>query len=128
MSEQDNLKLVQSIMEDYVKGNVQPPSEELLAEDAEWILSGSIDDPVAGRYHGRENIKQAFAMHNQIVEAEADWCTVKDYIVQGDKVVAYGNEKIRLKPSNRVVECSFVYVITVREGKIVQWHSMYGYP
>lgn len=125
MTEENNLKIIQSIIEEYKKGHPQAPPEEYLAEDAEWILSGSIDDPMIGRYRGRKQIEQMFAKFNETIEGERH--SPKEYIAQGDKVVVCGDEKIRFKYTGRSVECNFIYVYTLRDGKIVQFRAMYGY-
>nr|WP_242057048.1 nuclear transport factor 2 family protein [Planktothrix sp. FACHB-1355] len=97
-----------------------------MAKDIEWIVSGSIDDPLTGRYVGIEQVEQLFAIFNHIVDGGRH--ETKEYIVQGDKVVVCGEERIQFKNNGRNVQSSFVYVITLREGKIVQWRVIYGYP
>ncbi|MCL1472347.1 nuclear transport factor 2 family protein [Argonema antarcticum] len=126
MTEEENLKIVQTIVENYEKGTALTPSKEYLAEDIEWIVSGSIDDPLTGRYLGCEQVDELFAIFNQIVDGGSH--EAKEYIVQGDKVVVCGEERIQFKNNGRNVQSSFVYVITLREGKIVQWRVIYGYP
>ncbi|MBD2181766.1 nuclear transport factor 2 family protein [Planktothrix sp. FACHB-1355] len=126
MTEEENLKIVQTIVQNYEEGKALTPSEEYLAKDIEWIVSGSIDDPLTGRYVGIEQVEQLFAIFNHIVDGGRH--ETKEYIVQGDKVVVCGEERIQFKNNGRNVQSSFVYVITLREGKIVQWRVIYGYP
>lgn len=126
MTEEENLKIVQTIVQNYEEGKALTPSEEYLAKDIEWIVSGSIDDPLTGRYVGIEQVEQLFAIFNHIVDGGRH--EAKEYIVQGDKVVVCGEERIQFKNNGRNVQSSFVYVITLREGKIVQWRVIYGYP
>ncbi|MFB2970730.1 nuclear transport factor 2 family protein [Aerosakkonema sp. BLCC-F183] len=127
MAEQENLRIVKQIVGEYTEGELPTPPEELLAENVEWIVSGSIDDPFVGHYHGREKVKEVFAKFSELTEVQSGY-KIEDYITQGDKVIVKGHEQLRFKHSGRVVEGSFAYFVTLKDGKIVKFHAIYGSP
>ncbi|MFB2919717.1 nuclear transport factor 2 family protein [Aerosakkonema funiforme] len=125
MTEQ-NISVVQKIFGEFTTGDISGPPQEYLTEDVEWIISGSIDDPFTGRYSGKERVKHLFTHFTSITKS--DGYEITDYITQGDKVVVTGTEKVHFKPSGRSLDGSFVYVITLHEGKIAKFHAIYGSP
>jgi uncharacterized protein len=126
MTEQDNMAIVRRIVEDYKGQSIKQAPLQYLAENIEWLVSGSIDDPFTGRYSGLQQVEHLFATFCEMVTVEK--YNPKEYIAQGDKVVVSGNEAICFKVSNRTVKCTFVYIMTIRDGKIVKWQTVYGYP
>ncbi len=126
MTEQDNMAIVRAIVEDYTAQAIKQAPLQYLAKNIEWTLSGSIDDPLTGKYSGIQQVEHLFATFGDLVKVEE--YEPKEYIAQGDKVVVSGNEAIRFKISNRIVKCTFVYILTIRDGKIVKWQTVYGYP
>jgi len=126
MTEQDNTAIVQAIVEDYTAQAIKQAPLQYLAGNIEWSVSGSIDDPFTGTYSGIQKVEHLFATFCEMLTVEE--YEPKEYIAQGDKVVVSGNEVICFKVSNRTVKCTFVYIITIRDGKIVKWQTVYGYP
>jgi hypothetical protein len=47
----------------------------------------------------------------------------REYIAQGDKVVALGRYSWRVKATGREFSSDFAHVCTVRDGKIVRFHE-----
>jgi ketosteroid isomerase-like protein len=47
----------------------------------------------------------------------------REFVAQGEKVVALGDYAWRVKSTGRVYETDFVHVITLREGKIARFQE-----
>ena len=125
-SEVHCLEIVKNIVNDYVNASIKE-SPINLAPDVEWILSGSIDDPLTGVYHGPEQVKELYAKFNQITKDQIFEPT--EYIVNDNKVVLWGTETITFIPSGHTVKSSFTYIVTLNDkGEVAKWHAMYGYP
>ena len=82
------------------------------------------DVPFAGPRRGTEAVRLFF---DELAEAdELEAFEVNDeFIAQGDKVVARGADRGRVKATGRVWEMKFVHVWTVHGGKLQQVDIFY---
>jgi uncharacterized protein len=120
MSEQENIRLVQQVYDHFKTGNIQALLG-LLSDNVDWELPEIENVPFAGKRMGREKVTDFFATvakNQDFLEFE-----VRDFIAQGDKVVALGHYEWHVKPTGRRFEADFAHVFTAREGKIVAFHE-----
>src|SRR5947209_16685031 len=118
MSEQQNTNLVQRAYENFKSGDIQAVLG-LLSDDVQWQLPGIEGVPFAGKHHGREQVAQFFstlAKAQEVREFEP-----REFVAQGDKVVALGHYAWRVKASGREFESDFAHVFSVREGRIASF-------
>jgi uncharacterized protein len=120
MSEQANLQLVQEGYGDFARGDVQALLEKF-AEDIEWIVPGSEKNPLAGTYKGRSRVGEFFKKLNELTELGL--FEPREFIAQGDKVVALGREEGRVRSTARKFQTDWAMVFTVRDGKIARFHQ-----
>ena len=116
MSEQPNSSIVQQAYDNFKSGDIQS-LVSLMADNVEWQLPDVANIPFAGKRNGRESITQFFASvaDNQ----EALQFEPREFIEQGDKVVALGHYKWRILSTGREYASDFVHIFTVRGGQIV---------
>ncbi len=120
MSEQENTKVVQQAYENFKSGNI-PALLNLISDEIKWQVPEIKNVPFAGKRHGREQTAQFFAI---VAEAqEAQQFEPREYIAQGDKVVALGHYRWRVKATGRVFEADWTHVFTVRGGRIVSFQE-----
>jgi ketosteroid isomerase-like protein len=120
MSEQENTKLVQQAYENFKGENIQALLG-LLSDDVEWQLPETENVPFAGKRRGREQVGQFFATLADAQEAKQ--FEPREFVAQGDKVVALGHYIWRLKATGREYEADWAHVFTVRDGKIAGFHE-----
>jgi len=118
MREQDNVEIVKQSFAAFQRGDIQTVLN-LCTDDIEFRhpMSTAIW-PWAGQHRGRAQLAALAAGFWGVEEFEQ--FEPREFIAQGDKVVALVFERVRIKATGRVVENDFVTVFTLREGKIVQ--------
>jgi len=87
----------------------------LVAEDIEWIIPGE-DWPLAGTHRGRDGVADAFQKASE--EVPFSYPGPLEYVAQGDRVLAIGFAKGKIKATNKAFEDHFVFAITVRDDKL----------
>ena len=115
MGVRDNIKVVQQMYEAFGRGDI-PAILGNLAEGATMDHSGPPDVlPWAGPHRGREGWQQFF----KDLSANLDYLAFepRQYVAQGDKVVALGWWKARAKPTGRTFEAYWSMAWTLKGGK-----------
>ncbi len=118
MSEQQNVKIVQQIYADFGQGNI-PGVLSALADDVVWKQPPAGSSPLAGTYHGRGQVGEWFSKMDEVSEAES--FEPREYIAQGDKVVALGYYRFLSKSTGKSWESNWAMVWTFREGKVADF-------
>lgn len=121
MSEQQNTRIVQDIYAAFGRGDV-PAILDTLADKFEWHHHGPPDIvPWARSRHSREEVAEFFKTLAGAVEVEA--FEPREYVAQGDKVVALGYFRARAKPTGRTFDYHWAMEWTLRNGKVVQYRA-----
>jgi uncharacterized protein len=87
----------------------------LSAEDIEWIIPGQVW-PLAGTHRGHAGLENLLRKANEAVETS--YPKPPEFIAQGDRVLVVGFATGKIKATNRTFEDHWVFVITVRNGKL----------
>lgn len=123
MSEQDNLKVVETLYAAFLKGD-GPGIMALLDENIDWkFVANKEDVPFGGHYRGHEGMMQFFGTVAQTAQPlvfESD-----EMFAAGDKVVSLGHERVRVLANDRIFETEWVHVFTIQNGKIVRLREYY---
>jgi ketosteroid isomerase-like protein len=123
MHEQNSLQIVKDAYSTFKNGDIQSLLN-LMAEDISWFLPGNPEViPFAGRRQGIQQVREFFST----LSANQDFIRFepREFIAQGDKVVALGSYEWRIKSSGRTYGCDFAHVFTVRDGKIGAFQEFY---
>lgn len=120
MSEQENTQVVKQAYDKFRSGDI-PGLLDLFADDIEWELDKSEVVPFSGARHGKDQVAQFFqelgdAQHPLQFEP-------REFIAQGDRVVALGHYAWSVKSTDRVYESDWAEVFTVRNGKIARFRE-----
>jgi ketosteroid isomerase-like protein len=118
MSEHENVEMVKRGYAAFARGDMQTLLN-LFSDDVEFRhpMSTAIW-PWAGNRRGRAQIAEFFAGLAEVEEFEQ--FEAREFIAQGNKVVALVFERFRIKATGRVVDNDYVHVYTLNGGKIVQ--------
>ena len=85
------------------------------AEDIEWIIPGE-EWPLAGTHRGHAGLENLLQKANETLETS--FPEPPEFIAQGDRVIGVGFATGRIKATNKTFEDHWVFVITVRHGKL----------
>ena len=114
MSTQENVQVVKAFFAAMGRGDKQGLLA-LSAEDIEWIIPGE-DWPLAGTHRGHAGLENLLQKANETVETS--YPEPPEFIAQGDRVLVVGSATGRIKATNRTFEDHWVFVITVRNGRL----------
>ena len=120
MSEQENTNLVQLVYENFKSGDISALLN-LLSDDVEWQLPEIENVPFAGKRRGQEQMGQFFA--SLVDTQEVQHFDPREFIAQGDKVVALGHYAWLVKSTGREFGGDFAHVFKVHNGKVVTFHE-----
>ena len=120
MSEQDNVGVVRRAYEDFKTGNIGGVLNSL-AEDVDWRLPEMSGIGFSGPRRGREAVAGFFS--NLAEEQDAVSFEPREFVAQGDKVVALGTYRWRVKKNGREYGGEWAHVFTIRDGKVVSFHE-----
>jgi ketosteroid isomerase-like protein len=119
MGTQENLQVVKDGYAAYGRGDLASLLA-LLAEDVEWIIPGA-GLPLAGTYHGREgaaNFFQKLAAESEVLDFQP-----REFVADGDRVLVFGWERVKVKSTNRTIEVDWIMAFALRNGKIVKFRE-----
>ena len=120
MNKQENTKLVQQVYENFKNGDIKALLN-LLSDNIEWQLPEIENVPFAGKRRGHEEMGQFFA--SLAGTQEVQHFDPREFIAQGDKVVALGHYAWRVRSTGREFGGDFAHVFTVHNGKVVRFHE-----
>jgi ketosteroid isomerase-like protein len=120
MNEQQNARLVQQAYEAFGRGDIQGVLSTL-SEQVEWRTPKPEGVPFGGEYRGRDDVARFFSELNQYEEVTR--FEPREFIAQGEKVVALGTYACNIRSTGRKVESEWVHVFTIREGKVVKFQE-----
>ena len=88
----------------------------LVAEDIEWIIPGK-DWPLAGTRRGHAGLADLLETASKSMETSTE---PREFVAQGDRVLVLGFARGKIKATNKTFEDHFVFVITMRDGKLAK--------
>ena len=115
MNEQENTKIVRQAYDYFKSGNIEAVLG-LISNDVDWRLPKIENMPHSGTRKGITQVTEFFSTLGEVQDAKQ--FEPKEFIAQGDRVVALGHYIWNVKATNREYESDFVHVFTVRDGKI----------
>ncbi|RJF99310.1 nuclear transport factor 2 family protein [Noviherbaspirillum saxi] len=120
MNEQQNTQLVQQAYAKFQAGDI-PGLLEMCADDIEWELDPNDDVPFSGARHGKEAVREFFSTLDQ--SQQPLHFEPREFIAQGDKVVALGHYAWNVKSTDRTFESDWAEIFTIRDGKIARFRE-----
>jgi ketosteroid isomerase-like protein len=120
MSEQDNIRVVREAYENYAAGNIDGVLS-LFAESVEWIQPQVEGISFSGKRSGRGSVADFFA---RMADAQEPLVfEPREYIAQGDRVVALGHYRWRAKATGREWASDWAHVYTIRDGQVIRFQE-----
>jgi uncharacterized protein len=120
MSEQESVAVVRRAYEQFKGGDI-PSLLDSLTEEVDWRLPEIEGVSFSGGRRGRESVGGFFS---QLADSqETVSFEPREFVAQGDKVVALGTYRWRVKKNGREYGGDWAHVFTVRDGKIAGFHE-----
>jgi ketosteroid isomerase-like protein len=120
MSNQDNVGVVRRAYENFKSGNIGGILDSV-TEDVDWRLPEMSGIGFAGRRTGRDAVGGFFS---SLAEGQDSVSfEPREFVAHGDKVVALGDYRWRVKKTGREYGGEWAHVFTVRDGKIAGFHE-----
>jgi ketosteroid isomerase-like protein len=121
MSQQQDLALVQKFYVALKRGAVTGVLNTL-ADDVSWFVPGPQNIiPLVGRREGGRQVAQIIAKLLELQDAEQ--FHVREFVAQGDKVIAFGHYRWRIKSNGQFYESDWAHAFGIRDGKISSFHE-----
>jgi ketosteroid isomerase-like protein len=120
MSEQDNVEVVKRAYENFKSGDIGALMGQM-SEDVDWRLPRMEGVPFSGERKGHGQVSEFFetlADSQDSVSFEP-----REFVAQGDKVVALGTYNWRVKSTGREYGGDWAHAFTVRDGRIAGFHE-----
>jgi ketosteroid isomerase-like protein len=120
MNEKENRQLVQKLYEAFGKGEI-PFILNHLADEVDWQVVGPKEIPHAGPHRGPDQVGKFFeeiASGSEIQQFEP-----KEYVAEGNKVVALGSYRGKAKATGKMYETEWAMVFTFQDGKVVRFRE-----
>ncbi|HZT57384.1 MAG TPA: nuclear transport factor 2 family protein [Pyrinomonadaceae bacterium] len=120
MSDQDNSNVVRQAYENFKTGDIGTLLGQM-SEDVDWRLPDIEGVPFAGARRGAGQVAEFFSTLGDAQDVLS--FEPREFVAQGEHVVALGEYKWRVKKNGREYGGGFAHVFTVRGGKIVAFHE-----
>ena len=120
MSEQDNVGVVRRAYENFKGGDINSVLDSL-TDEVDWRLPEIEGVPFSGGRKGRESVGGFFS--NLAETQDTVSFEPREFVAQGDKVVALGSYRWRVKKNGREYGGEWAHVFTVRDGRIAAFHE-----
>lgn len=122
MTAQENTQIIQNIYAAFGQGNI-PAILNALASEVEWIHTDAEGVPFGGTYRGTQAVGSFF---QKLVESQDTLgFDAREFVAQGDVVVAFGSIKGRSKATGKGYETDWVMKWHLQNGKVTKFHHFF---
>jgi hypothetical protein len=120
-AENVSLATVQAMYDALFKGDMATVMSTM-HDDAELEVLGPPSILFVGRHKGRDELARFFGAVTEHVHREPDdpVPAVHEYIVEGDKVVAIGADRVTNRARDGSYESWWVHILELRDGRIAR--------
>ena len=122
MQEAQNTKVVQDAYAAFGRGDISTLLS-YVTEDVDWrpVTGAARHVPFAGERKGKAAVAEFF---KQVAESEDfEQFEPREFVAQGEKVVALGHYRAKTKATGKMFESDFVMVFTLRGGKVAAFQE-----
>ena len=122
MQEAENTKVVQDAYAAFGRGDI-PALLGFMSDDVQWqpVIGTAKHVPFSGERKGKTSVAEFF----RLVAENEDFQQFepREFVAQGDKVVAIGHYRAVTKSTSKTFESDFVMVFTLRDGKLTKFQE-----
>lgn len=118
----ENAQVVKDAYDRFLKGDV-PGILNLVSDDIEWTTPEIEGASFGGERRGRKGVEEFFKLLSD--SEETTKFEPREFIVQGDRVVALGKYAATVRSTDRSYETDWVHVFAVKDGKITGFQEFF---
>jgi ketosteroid isomerase-like protein len=122
MGEAQNVTVVQNAYAAFGRGDIATLLS-YMSDDIQWrpVIGTAKHVPFSGERKGKAAVGEFF---KQVAESEDfQQFEPREFVAQGDTVVALGHYRGAVKRTGRTFDSDFVMVFTLRDGKVVAFRE-----
>ena len=120
MSDNTNLRVVERAYTAFQGGDAETLMAQF-SDDVSWNIPPIDNVRVSGSRTGKASLADFFSMLAQ--DQEALLFEPRQFVAQGDLVIALGRYRWRVKATGREIVSDFAHVFTVGNGRIVRFQE-----
>ena len=120
MANQDSLTVVQQAYSHFKTGNL-PALVAQMGPSVEWHVPDIANSPTAGRRTGQDSVRDFFT--NLVTERNAITFEPRQFVAQGDTVVALGDYEWHVNGTGKSFKSDFAHVFKVQDGMITRFQE-----
>jgi ketosteroid isomerase-like protein len=121
MSAQENIAIIKHIFEQFENAGNLEPFYEAFGDDAVFEVVIPTDLPLPRVSRGPDGLRAYFEQADRVLEF-LGW-NVHDFLANDARVVAFGDEQVRVRSSGRTLSTRWVMVFRFEGGKIAEMQS-----
>jgi ketosteroid isomerase-like protein len=123
MSVEDNVALMRNLYEAYGRKNPGPLFESLSEAVQFHFVARPEHFTFAGSHLGKDGVQRAL----ELIGQEYDWLVyqARDFIAEGDRVVALTDGVLRHRASGKELPMRMVDIIRIEDGRIVEFTEFF---
>ena len=120
MNESANIATIQRLYADFGRGDI-PALLAALDPEVDWINTGPSTIAYAGTRHGLAQVREFFTTLDASIAVQT--FEPREFIAQGDRVVALGRWTGRVKATGREYASDWAMAWTVVDGRVTAFQS-----
>ena len=120
MVEQENSETIKNLYAAFGRGDV-PSVLDAFSDDVVFVLPGPADIPMSGTYRGKQAVQAWFGTLVGTLDFHLE---PREFIAQGDKVVALVYREGTVRRNGRTFAVRDAHVFTLRDGKITHHEAI----
>ena len=119
---ENNVQIVQDCYNKFGEGDIAGILAKC-TDNVDWIMPEIENASFGGQRRGRDAVSEFFSR----MDAEEEVLTFepKEFIAQGDRVVALGKYAAQVRATGNTYESDWVHVFTVKDGKIASFQEFF---
>lgn len=121
-SQEENIKIVQSIYDAFAKRDINA-IVEMLSDEVEWGEPMNPYNPAGGTRHGHEGFLEWLNVGRQSEDILV--LEPRKMLVDDDSVAVVGYEKCRAIQTGKVYETDFVHLVTIYKQKVIKFQEFF---
>jgi ketosteroid isomerase-like protein len=119
---ESNIQLVKQGFDKFLSGDI-PGFLELMAEDVAWDHRGPSGVPFNRMYQGRAKVGEFFKTLAETSETLA--FEPREFFAAGDRVVALGFFRFKVRATGKEWESDFAMAFTVQNDHVTHWKPIF---
>ena len=117
--QKNNVQIIQQAFADFASGNIDSIIN-ICTDDVEWTGLANPTVPIAGTFHGRNEIIKFF--NNLTENIDYSYFEPKEFFSNKDVVIVLGHHTAKVKKTGKSFDHDWCMIFRLQEGKIYHYY------